>query len=259
MKRYFLVDAENVHIYGLSGIKDLTKDDVVIVFLTTQCSDKLINIISEYKKSLDCNILTMEVDCGSKNALDFQLVSYLGLLIGERKDDEVEYYIVSKDTGYIASINLLSNCIYSTIKRIPSIELCNVEYDYDKDDKLIDLLKFILKKEKTAIQILTIIKSTCTKDDALRSINKNYSEDIIVKLSPALNMYFNGDESAYIDNRVLIELNKNFKNRKTCEKIFNIMKLTNSIDITLDMIETMLQGLSDWRDRIQESLQLYYS
>jgi len=37
------------------------------------------------------------------------------------------------------------------------------------------------------------------------------------------------------------------------------MKLTNSIDITLDMIENLLTGLNDWRDRVRESLQVYYS
>lgn len=259
MKRYFLVDAENVHVYGLSGIRDLTKDDVVIVFLTNQCGDKIMDVISNYKKSLECKILTMEVNCGSKNALDFQLVSYLGLLIGEHKDDDIEYYIVSKDTGYVASINLLSNCINNKIKRIPSIMLYNVEYNYDIDDEIVMLLKYTIKKETKSNEILNTIKSCCTRDHALGILTSRYPKETVEKLLPVLNMYFGGDDSAYIDNIVMIELNKNFKNKKTVEKIFNIMKLTNSIDITLDMIESLLSGLNDWRDRIQDGLQVYYN
>ena len=37
MKRYFLIDTENLHMKAFKGIETLTEDDTVIVFLTNEC------------------------------------------------------------------------------------------------------------------------------------------------------------------------------------------------------------------------------
>ena len=42
---------------------------------------------------------------GTKNALDFQLSSYLGYIIRENEDKPYNYYIVSKDKGFECIIN----------------------------------------------------------------------------------------------------------------------------------------------------------
>ncbi|MBD4634368.1 hypothetical protein GUG51_27715, partial [Xanthomonas citri pv. citri] len=43
-------------------------------------------------------ILFQEVEVGTKNALDFQLATYLGYMIA--KDKEQEYFLVTKDNGF---------------------------------------------------------------------------------------------------------------------------------------------------------------
>lgn len=176
MCKYFLVDSENVHLNGLVGIKNLTKEDTVIIFLTTQCSKKERNKINEYKNTLECNILTMECDCGTKNALDFQLVSYLGLLIGEHRNEHSEYYIVSKDKGYISSINLLSNCCRKHhIKRVAAID---PKLSSEFEDTVLNELHKNFRKNETCIKLLNIMKLTNDISLALDMIERVFNNSI---------------------------------------------------------------------------------
>lgn len=97
MSSIYLIDYENVHESGLSGVKDLKEGDRVIVFY----GDKIKSI------SFDVHIQMMhskavveyiETHKTAKNYLDFQLGTYLGFLIGAGSHDDV--VIVSHDTGF---------------------------------------------------------------------------------------------------------------------------------------------------------------
>lgn len=257
MKRYFLVDMENVQFHGLVGIKTLTKDDTVILFFTDNCKGDWTNV-DKYKNESECTILTMNVDCGAKNALDFQLVSYLGLLIGENKKDKIEYYIVSKDKGYKSSINLLSNCSNCTVGLVKDIQHM-VIYNKSEFIQAKESLSKEFKSKQTVTNILDIIIKSKTRSEAERMIENKYTYNNLCRCRDILDICFGKDEVIEKDNITFNELRKNFSSRNTCRKIFNIMKLTNDINVALDMIEAMLQGLSDWRDRVQDGLKLYYS
>lgn len=93
----YLIDYENVHEGGLSGVKDLPEGDKVIVFY----GDKIKSI------SFDVHIQMMnskavvefiETHKTAKNYLDFQLGTYLGFLVGSGSRDD--FVIVSNDTGF---------------------------------------------------------------------------------------------------------------------------------------------------------------
>ena len=95
--RIYLIDFENVHYEGLSGILELDKEDKVYIFysdngkrLTFDLHVQIINSPAQffYNKAV----------VGGKNALDHQLSSYLGYLISHEKAQE--FYVVSKDQGY---------------------------------------------------------------------------------------------------------------------------------------------------------------
>lgn len=94
----YLVDYENVKNDGFEGVAQLSDENNIYVFYTdnskTLTFDTL-HAISESKANIDYQ----KVMAGSKNALDFQLSSYLGYLIGVNGDKD-EYYIVTKDMGY---------------------------------------------------------------------------------------------------------------------------------------------------------------
>lgn len=256
MKRYFLVDMENVHFNGLFGIGSLTENDTIILFLTSQCK-KDYGIIDLYKSKYKCNILTMDVECGGKNALDFQLVSYLGLLIGDNKN-QGKYYIVSKDKGFKSSINLLSNCSKCSLKLIPNIKSLNKNYNDSCIESIIKSLDKQFSKRKTSLNIIGILMASDNKYDAINKIETKYGLKNVIKCEDALNIYFGKNETSK-DLKVLNSLEKFITRKTTCYKILNIMKLSNDVNLVLEMIETVLSEFEGWRDRINESLKVYYS
>ncbi len=93
----YLIDYENVHEGGLSGIKDLPEGDRVIVFY----GDKIKSISFDvHIQMVNSKALVefIETHKTAKNYLDFQLGTYLGYLIGRGSHDNV--VIVSHDTGF---------------------------------------------------------------------------------------------------------------------------------------------------------------
>ncbi len=93
----YLVDFENVTSAGISGIQRLTKDDKVYIFYTVNASNLSfaahLNLLSS-----PAEIIYYNVASGGKNALDFQLSSFLGYLIS--KGEEKNFCIISNDRGY---------------------------------------------------------------------------------------------------------------------------------------------------------------
>ena len=163
MKRIFLVDTENVNITALSSANKLNEEDIIILFVTEKT-----NLFQFGRDELKCintkaNILKINVATGVKNSLDFQLVSYLGLIIGEHRYEANNYYIVSKDRGFLSSINLLENCTDYKIELIDSILQL---FNEDDVDNMID--KFIKKgfKTKTAIKMTLILSGAKSLLDA---------------------------------------------------------------------------------------------
>jgi hypothetical protein len=96
---YFLVDFENVKSRGLEGIADLGENDNVVIFY----SDNVNTITFDMHFSLmktKANVELKKVYVGSKNALDFQLSSYLGYLIKANEGQNAVYHIVTGDLGF---------------------------------------------------------------------------------------------------------------------------------------------------------------
>ncbi len=169
MKKIFLIDTENVNMRALYGARLLNSNDLIILFTTNRTSttnfkDSIINSLNSSAKIEKINVTT-----GIKNSLDFQLVGYLGYLIGS-SEDNINYYIVSKDKGYLSSINLLSEISTTknfTIDLIPSIQ--SISYDIyneskdpmlDLEDEIIVELKGYGYTNKTITKALIAIQSS---------------------------------------------------------------------------------------------------
>lgn len=93
----YLVDYENVNSGGLKGLSELQRNDTVYIFY----SDKANTLTFDAHKALNeskAEIEYMKVSAGEKNALDFQLASFLGYLVAN--DSSETYYVVSNDEGY---------------------------------------------------------------------------------------------------------------------------------------------------------------
>ncbi len=93
----FLIDFENVSAGGFEGIERLTKADKLILFYAEAASKISLTThrkIEEAKATKEY----LPIKTGGKNALDFQLATYLGSLV--TKDESAQYCIVSQDTGF---------------------------------------------------------------------------------------------------------------------------------------------------------------
>ena len=96
---YFLVDFENVKGAGLQGVSRLGEEDAVTVFYSIHADTLTIDLHQQILEST-ASFHFQKVSVGSKDALDFQLCSYLGYLIRDTLGKKCNYYIVTNDHGY---------------------------------------------------------------------------------------------------------------------------------------------------------------
>lgn len=113
--RIFYIDYENVQAAGLEGIKNLCETDRVLVFHNSTNAIK-INVVHEMLSSR-YNINFIEIETGTPNALDFQLVAHMFHELNKL----ARYFIVSKDTGFDAAIKIGKRLGVGNIKRIPNL------------------------------------------------------------------------------------------------------------------------------------------
>lgn len=93
----YLIDFENVRSDGLIGIEELGNDNEIFIFYSEHADSLTFELHRRIVKS-DAKVYYVEAETGTKNALDFQLVSYLGYMLREKPD--IPYYIISKDKGF---------------------------------------------------------------------------------------------------------------------------------------------------------------
>lgn len=95
---YFLVDFENVRCDGIREFKGVQSGDAFIIFYSDTCKSITIDVMETITQR-NLKFKSFKVKTGTKNALDFQLSSYLGNLIGTENASS-KFYIVSNDKGY---------------------------------------------------------------------------------------------------------------------------------------------------------------
>ncbi len=93
--RVFLVDMENVH--KLTNVNKLATDDKLILFYSDNTPPMPMDTI---KSIMDTGVdfELKKIHLGVKNALDFQLSSYLGYLLNTYTN--AKFIIISKDKGF---------------------------------------------------------------------------------------------------------------------------------------------------------------
>lgn len=93
----FFIDYENGCAFEDVTLLNLSKKDELVFFYSENASHLTMKLHKELE-NLCVKKVYIEVESGKKNALDFQLVSYLGACI--QKYPKKKYYIVSKDGGF---------------------------------------------------------------------------------------------------------------------------------------------------------------
>jgi hypothetical protein len=117
--RIFLIDYENVTTSGLDGIDLLSKKDKVYIFysINTKSMDfEMIDALSKCKAKFKF----FKLSKSAKNALDFQLVLFLGTRI-KKYDQKAQYYIVSHDNGYQSAMDFAKENFNITVGKYNNI------------------------------------------------------------------------------------------------------------------------------------------
>lgn len=190
--RHFLVDSENVNDNWLMLFDMADEDDEIIVFYTKKSPHMSYMSVIRLMENNKINIRFEESYEGT-NALDFQLVSYMGYLMGcggacsENECDAAsaetgadEYIIMSNDTGYDPAVRFWKDKGYA-VRRF-NVNFCK---------------QAVQRKKNIKYQVVADIPS---KED---TANTNTDNDAITAKSYNLNELIEGNHSSYTDSEPL--------------------------------------------------------
>lgn len=241
--RYYLIDYENVHQTGLNGIENLTENNIVVIFYTENAETLTFSL---YEKLVQCKaeIQLCKVQCGGKNALDFQLSSYVDYIIG--KNPSAEYYIVSNDRGYEyvrnfwkeknVIINMSADIAGNAQKFLPVVvpavqpaPAVKTETDFDKAVKPLNLSEKDKNKLCSIFYSVLNDKNVASKSVKLNQIlSKHFDNKATVKFCEVINPLF-PDVLSETDFNIAVEpLKLSEKDKKKLLEIYNnALKLSN--------------------------------
>ncbi len=177
---YFLVDYENVNVAGLDGVSNLTENDTVIIFYSINADTLTFGMhrrINESKATFKFQKILLK----EKNALDFQLCSYLGFLIRDTMIDETvenNYFIVSNDKGYSilpdywkkfgVNLKIVSNLSKNEITQ----NKIKITQPANNSTNLETSLNQLIKNKNDIPEILKMIKDSKTNKDVHNNLVK---------------------------------------------------------------------------------------
>lgn len=190
--RHFLVDSENVNDNWLMLFDMADEDDEIVVFYTKKSPHMSYMSVIRLMENNKINI-RFEKSYEGTNALDFQLVSYMGYLMGcggacsENECDAAsaetgadEYIIMSNDTGYDPAVRFWKDKGYA-VRRF-NVNFCK---------------QAVQRRKNIKYQVVADIPS---KED---TANTNTDNDAITAKSYNLNELIEGNHSSYTDSEPL--------------------------------------------------------
>lgn len=200
----YLIDYENVRVDGLKDLKGLNKGDALVIFYSEICKSISLEVLDAISE-LELKYSGFKVNVGKKDALDFQLVSYLGYLIGKGQSED-EYYIVSNDKGFKSaadfwkSRNVKVDCI--SPKEQAELEKAQKNKEAIKKEEkkskvesnnlaTLDEIKALVGKKGEVEEILKIFNQYKTKLAISNGLNKLFKDskktsEVYKKLKPLL-------------------------------------------------------------------------
>lgn len=192
--RHFLVDSENVNDNWLMLFDMADEDDEIVVFYTKKSPHMSYMSVIRLIENNKINIRFEECYEGT-NALDFQLVSYMGYLMGcggacsENECDAAsaetgadEYIIMSNDTGYDPAVRFWKDKGYA-VRRF-NVNFCK---------------QAVQRRKNIKYQVVADIPS---KEDTANT-NINTDTDAITSKSYNLSELIDGNYSSYTDSEPL--------------------------------------------------------
>lgn len=198
--RHFLVDSENVNDNWLMLFDMADEDDEIVVFYTKKSPHMSYMSVIRLIENNKINIRFEECYEGT-NALDFQLVSYMGYLMGgggacsENECDAAsaetgadEYIIMSNDTGYDPAVRFWKDKGYA-VRRF-NVNFCK---------------QAVQRRKNIKYQVVADIpsKEDNVNNNTNTNINTDTDTDAITAKSYNLNELIDGNHSSYTDSEPL--------------------------------------------------------
>ena len=119
MKKIF-IDTENISDYDCLKSIGISKKDEIVLFLTRNSKPlKAENLYIIH--SFDSKVKTLLFEPSGHNALDFHIVTHLGLKYSKNN----EYFIVSNDKGFEASKNHFNMLGYNNVNLVTELNNAN--------------------------------------------------------------------------------------------------------------------------------------
>lgn len=230
MATAFFIDFENVRGAGVEGLNEIEEDDVVYLFHGDNDSFPIRFLTSERFK----NISFIKCNVGTKNAMDFQLISYMGYKLMDPYLDS--FVVVSKDKGYDSTINFWiekqfriykSETILSGLKKTKKQpELCHICEVLTKKDitsnqnNVCNVVRIEVLLER--LNAYFDIKKTELKveNSEINRSNIKNALTLVFKNSDIKKAYQNGQYW----NRVNNQLQKNYPDSKELAKYYKLAK-----------------------------------
>lgn len=201
---YYLIDFENVRTDGVKKLDEIKDGDTIAIFYSENCKNITLDVIENLTK-FNVRINCFKAKLGTKNALDFQLASYLGYIIGQGGAEE-KYYIVSNDKGYDCICDFWKEqgkpvCRISfaeTTKEAVSVPIVQKSSAKKKKSKVpasdlatLEEIKKYLSKTDSPEQVLVIFNQYKTKQAICNGMAKEFKDTkkasaIYKKLKPLL-------------------------------------------------------------------------
>ncbi|MDD5922335.1 MAG: PIN domain-containing protein [Eubacteriales bacterium] len=153
---YYLIDYENTKKSGLKGIENLAETDTVVLFYSENADTLTFEMHQKINES-KADFQLQQAIVGTKNALDFELVTYLGYVIGQNRKEH--YYIVSGDKGF------QSVCKYWAARkvRVSLISDLTGRDEAQERSRMIRAVEEAVGKKENAGKIADIIQNYKTK------------------------------------------------------------------------------------------------
>lgn len=170
--RYYLVDLENVPNSILHVEKSsLTRSSNLVVFYSERVRSH-VDLVRANLERCFRSVRYVYIVPNVKNALDFNLVCYVGILVGSFRGRSLEIYVVSNDTGYLAISDYLDSLATRfTLQygRVSERNICPVS------EKPI-----IKNKQGNPVKLSTILTGDYPREAKIRLLRKAIKEDDVV-------------------------------------------------------------------------------
>ena len=205
---HYLIDFENLK--NISGCATLLENDTIVFFYSKNANTLSFELHIELSEC-KANKEYIKAESGGKNALDFQLSTYVGYLIAKKPEEKI--CIISKDNGFQNVLSFWKQRGQDTIelrKNIievdDQIEDCTTEKSTENDEKAVkpeheETIEIALKKNAKKLDI------TPEQQKKIIEIFNNF------KTKPAINnnlsKYFRDSEKVGEINKVLKPFFKN--------------------------------------------------